>query len=109
LPKLEKRLPKHTLSHQEAETILNQPDVSDSFGMRYRAILEVLYSPGLRRMEIANLKWRDFGSDRGTLMVRQGKRKKDRKLKEIHTATHPARLRNTVLDELKGEIDDDDS
>ena len=32
-----------------------------------------------------------------------------RKLKEIHTATHPAKVGNTVLDELKAEIEDDDS
>lgn len=29
-----------------------------------------------------------------------------RKLKEIHAATHPARLENTTLDELKEELDD---
>jgi integrase/recombinase XerD len=32
-----------------------------------------------------------------------------RKLKEIHTATHPAKVGNTVLDELKAELEDDDS
>ena len=32
-----------------------------------------------------------------------------RKLKEIHTTTHSAKVGNTVLDELKAEIDDDDS
>ena len=32
-----------------------------------------------------------------------------RKLKEIHTATHPAKIGNTVLDELKAELEDDDS
>ena len=78
LPRLEKRLPKHILSHQEAETILNQPDITENFGVRDRAILEVLYSTGLRRMEIANLKLHDLDVDRGTLMIRQGKGKKDR-------------------------------
>lgn len=29
-----------------------------------------------------------------------------RKLKEIHTATHPAKLENTTLDELKAEAED---
>ncbi|MFP4069840.1 MAG: tyrosine-type recombinase/integrase [Opitutales bacterium] len=32
-----------------------------------------------------------------------------RMLKEIHTATHPAKLENTTLDELKAELEDDDS
>ena len=63
---------------KEAEAILNQPDVSDPFGLRDRAILETLYSTGLRRMEIANLKLHDLDSERETLMVRQGKGKKDR-------------------------------
>jgi len=29
-----------------------------------------------------------------------------RKLKEIHTATHPAKVGNTVLDDLKAEAED---
>ena len=78
LPRLEKRLPKTILTHQEAETILNLPNVTDTIGLRDRAILEVLYSTGLRRMEIANLKVHDLDGERGTLMVRQGKGKKDR-------------------------------
>ncbi|NRA28584.1 MAG: hypothetical protein HRU10_15225 [Opitutales bacterium] len=32
-----------------------------------------------------------------------------RKLREIYTATHPAQVGNTVFDELKAEIEDDDS
>jgi len=32
-----------------------------------------------------------------------------RKLKEIHTATHPAKVGNTVLEELKAQLEDDDS
>ena len=32
-----------------------------------------------------------------------------RKLKEIHTATHPAKVGNTALDELKADVEDDDS
>ena len=32
-----------------------------------------------------------------------------RKLKEIYTATHPAKMSNTTLDALKAEIDDEDS
>lgn len=32
-----------------------------------------------------------------------------RKLKEIHTATHLAKVGNTVLDKLKAELEDDDS
>lgn len=78
LPRLERRLPKHVLTVAEAEQVLEQPDVNDSIGLRDRAILEVLYSTGIRRMEVLNLSIYDLDTERGTLMVRQGKGKKDR-------------------------------
>lgn len=78
LPRLEKRLPKHVLNQQEAELILSQPDLNTVFGIRDRAILETLYSTGIRRMEVIHINLYDIDADRGTLMVRQGKGKKDR-------------------------------
>ena len=78
LPRLEKRLPKHVLSMKEVETVLNVPDVMTPQGVRDRAILEVLYSTGIRRSELAHLQLYDLDTERGTLMVRQGKGKKDR-------------------------------
>ena len=78
LPKLEKRLPKAILSEGEAERILNLVEVSEPMGPRDRAILEVLYSTGIRRMELINLLVQDVDADRGTLFVRQGKGKADR-------------------------------
>ncbi len=78
LPRLEKRLPKHVLTQPEVECILNQPDVTTAFGVRDRAILETLYSTGIRRMEVIHINLYDIDADRGTLMVRQGKGKKDR-------------------------------
>ena len=78
LPKLEHRLPKHVLTMSEAEQVLNLPDLETSLGVRDRAILETLYSTGMRRMELVNLKLLDLDVDRGTVMIRQGKGKKDR-------------------------------
>lgn len=78
LPRLEKRLPKHVLNQQEAELILSQPDLTTAFGLRDRAILETLYSTGIRRMEVIHINLYDIDADRGTLMVRQGKGRKDR-------------------------------
>jgi integrase/recombinase XerD len=40
--------------------------------------LETLYSTGIRRMEVINLRVLDLDAERGTLMVRQGKGRKDR-------------------------------
>ena len=78
LPRLGRRLPRHVLTVGEAEQVLEQPDVSDVIGLRDRAIIEVLYSTGIRRMEVLNLSIYDLDTERGTLMVRQGKGKKDR-------------------------------
>lgn len=78
LPRLEKRLPKHTLTADEADKVLIQPDLEDPLGIRDRAVLEVLYSTGIRRMEVIHLSVWDLDADRGTLMVRLGKGKKDR-------------------------------
>ena len=78
LPKATKRLPKHILTASDAETILNQPDITTGTGIRDRAIMEVLYSTGIRRMELTNLKTTDIDIDRGTIMVRHGKGDKDR-------------------------------
>lgn len=78
LPRMEKRLPRHVLSAREVEKVLSLPDIATPIGMRDRAMLEVLYSTGIRRMELINLGLTDIDADRGTLMVRQGKGKKDR-------------------------------
>lgn len=78
MPRVEKRLPKSLLSEREVEQILHQANTSDVLGLRDRALLEVLYSTGIRRSEVANLKITDLDLAEGTLMVRQGKGKKDR-------------------------------
>ena len=78
LPKLGHRLPKHVLTASEAEQIIAIADVNTNLGLRDRAILETLYSTGIRRMEICNLRLYDVDSERGTIMVRQGKGQKDR-------------------------------
>ena len=78
LPKLGQCLPKAVLSKREVEAILNQPNVTTRMGIRDRAILETLYSTGIRRQELANLQLLDVDAERGTVTVRQGKGKKDR-------------------------------
>lgn len=78
LPKLERRLPRAVLTADEAEAVLAMPDTEDFLGVRDRAILEVFYSTGMRRMEVASLNLFDLDADRGTIIVRQGKGKRDR-------------------------------
>jgi integrase/recombinase XerD len=78
LPRMEHRLPKAVLSASEVEQVLAQPDVGDPLGLRDRALMETLYSTGMRRLELANLKLYDLDTERGTVAIRQGKGKKDR-------------------------------
>ena len=78
LPRMEKRLPKHILTADEADQVMNVPDIKTANGLRDRAMLETLYSTGIRRMEVIGLGQYDIDYERGTLMVRQGKGKKDR-------------------------------
>ena len=78
LPKVHKRLPKAILSADEVERVLNQSLLHGELGIRDRAIIETLYSSGIRRMELVNLSLYDVDLKNGTLMVREGKGKKDR-------------------------------
>ena len=78
LPKQEKRLPKDSLTPAEAELVLIQPDIETEKGLRDRAILEVLYSTGIRRQEVINLRLRDVNSADSVLFIQQGKGSKDR-------------------------------
>lgn len=78
LPKEPRRLPRNTLSESEVRRILRTPDKSDLLGVRDRAILEVLYSTGIRRMELAHLELPDLHLERRTLLIRSGKGGRDR-------------------------------
>ena len=78
LPRLGHRLPKHVLTVHEVEQVLAQPSIHDPLGLRDRALMETLYSTGMRRLELANLKLYDLDTERGTVAIRQGKGNKDR-------------------------------
>jgi len=78
LPRMQHVLPHHVLTAPEAERVLRQPDTRLPHGVRDRAMLEVLYSTGLRRMEIAHLAVSDIDDERGLILVSQGKGRKDR-------------------------------
>ena len=78
LPTRPKALPKGLLSVGQVEDVLNGCDTTKPEGLRMRAMLEVLYSTGIRRFELAGVKLFDVDVERGALMVRQGKGAKDR-------------------------------
>lgn len=78
LPKQQQRLPRHILSVAEVEQVLNACDTQDPLGLRDRAMLETLYSTGMRRAELTSLRADDVDLNRGTVFVRLGKGAKDR-------------------------------
>jgi len=78
LPRLSRHLPHVILSQVDALRILKQPDTSTPIGLRDRAILELLYSSGLRRLEITRLQVTDLQLERGLVLVRSGKGSRDR-------------------------------
>jgi integrase/recombinase XerC len=75
-PKIEKRLPKFMdLSH--VERLLQSPDDRTVLGARDRAILETLYSTGLRVSEVVDLDVSDVDFDSEILRVRaKGRRER---------------------------------
>lgn len=75
-PKTE-QLP-NIISEEEAVKILESCPPNTPIGLRDRAILEVLYSTGIRRQELANLNVTDYAPERRELMIRKGKGQKDR-------------------------------
>ncbi len=78
MPRLPHRLPRDVLTAEEVERVLAQPDVRTAVGLRDRAILELLYSTGVRRSELVSLRLSDVDPERGTLMIREGKGRRDR-------------------------------
>ena len=75
-PKQTKRLPK-AIGVDQIEKLLSAPDNKETLGARDRAILETLYSTGVRVSELVDLNRNDLDYDGQTLHVR-GKGKKER-------------------------------
>lgn len=65
------------LDEDELRTLFAQPDTSTPHGLRDRAIMELLFSSGLRVSELANLNRDHINLERREFMVR-GKGQKDR-------------------------------
>jgi len=78
LPRIGRRLPRTILTAPEAEAVLAAVNVATPAGVRDRAMLETLYSTGVRRQELIDLKLYDLDAERGVILVREGKGKHDR-------------------------------
>ncbi len=75
-PKIGRKLPE-VLSIEEIDMVLRVPDLSTTEGQRNKAIIETIYSCGLRVSEAVNLKFTDIYADQGYIIV-TGKGNKQR-------------------------------
>ncbi|MEW5693184.1 MAG: site-specific tyrosine recombinase XerD [Candidatus Hydrogenedentota bacterium] len=75
-PRIEKPLPTF-LTDDEMEKLLKLPDNRDIFGMRDKAMLELLYATGMRVSEIINIRIIDLDLNEGYVRVK-GKGEKER-------------------------------
>ena len=75
-PKLEKRLPKF-MTEEQVTKLLQTPKDTDLLGCRDKAMLEVIYSTGMRVSELVGLNFEDIDFAGGVLKVR-GKGRKER-------------------------------
>ncbi len=98
-PKLKRSLP-DTLSFEEIERILACIDMSTPEGARNKAILETLYSCGLRVSEAVNLKISQLYLDTGFIRV-QGKGNKERL---VPIGTSAARYIKSYLEDIRVHI-----
>lgn len=78
MPKKSKKIPKF-LYPKELMMLLEAPNTDDLWGMRDRAILEVLYSCGLRVGELVGMNWGNVEMSLGYVIV-TGKGNKERLL-----------------------------
>lgn len=61
------------LNHSELKQLFSVPNL-----LKHRIVLTLIYSAGLRSMEVVNLKLSDIDFERKTIHIRQSKYKKDR-------------------------------
>ena len=101
-PKQEKRLPK-CLTVEQIQQLLDAPGDGDILSCRDKAILEVLYSSGIRVSELVELKLSDLDLDEGILRI-IGKGRKER-LTPIGSQAIDAISRYLQIRQLDSRID----
>ena len=67
-PKIPKSLPK-SLSEEDVELLLNAPDIETTYGLRDKAMLELLYACGLRVSELVSLLLTEVSMTDGVIRV----------------------------------------
>ncbi len=77
-PRIQRRLPAILPEDDVRRLIEAESEDPSPAALRDRAILETLYSSGLRVSELVGLDWRDVDDEVGMVLVRSGKGNKDR-------------------------------
>lgn len=98
-PKFRQSLPEF-LSVEEVDRLLQQPDATDIVGIRDKAMIELMYSTGLRVSELCGLRISDLQMDPGCLRC-IGKGNKERLVPVGHKALEAVR---TYLREARKEL-----
>lgn len=88
LPRVPLPLPAHVPTPQQVERVIGGCDTGTRSGLRDRAALELFYSSGLRRQELAGLSLLDLDLDLGVVFVRFGKGGKSRYVPVGRRAAH---------------------
>lgn len=99
-PKIGRKLP-DTLTFMEIEQILNSIDLSTNEGTRNRAILEVLYSCGLRVSELVDLKLTNCYFDIGFIRVIG----KGNKARLVPIGRDAVKYTNIYLENIRDQMD----
>ena len=77
LPKA-RRLPRARLSEAQVRRLVSAPAPSSPVGLRNRALLELIYGTGIRLAECVRANCEDLDLGQGSLLIRNGKGRKDR-------------------------------
>ena len=101
-PKVQRKLPDF-LEIPEIEAILTMPNTSNIIGLRDQAIMELLYSTGMRVSELLQLDSKDLDRQNALVKVR-GKGKKERLLPIGRTAMNALENYLTRRHELSGDM-----
>jgi integrase/recombinase XerD len=105
-PKLWRKIP-DSLSLNEVEALIAQPDIRDRQGCRDRAILEIIYATGMRVSEAVNLKVSDVNLGVGFLRcIGKGNKERVIPLGKQAISSVNRYLRSSRADFLKGKESD---
>lgn len=85
-PKIHRSLP-HTLAEKDVENLLRAPDLQSAFGLRDRAMLELMYGSGLRVSELVGLEMNQVNTNQGLVRL-IGKGSKERVVPVGEEALH---------------------